>query len=68
MNKFCSFLTAPRLKELAKASVNCLRAEHVVWITALLMFSGVTRSCTSVSFFNAVQYGKKKKKSVKGGK
>lgn len=51
INKFCSFLKAALLKKLAKASVNCLHSEHVVWITSLLMFPGVARPCMGVSFF-----------------
>lgn len=38
-NKFCSFLTAVHLEELTEDSINPLSAEHVVWITSLLMFS-----------------------------
>lgn len=49
-----------------KATVNCLRAEHVVWITSLLMSSGVTQSCTGVSFFSVRR--SEKKEFVRGGK
>lgn len=59
INKFCSFLKAALLEKLAKASVNCLCAAHVVWITSLLMFSGVTRSCTGVSFFSVPRSARK---------
>lgn len=59
INKFCSFLKAALLEKLAKAGVNCLYAEHVVWITSRLIFSGVTRSCTGVSFFSVLRSAKK---------
>lgn len=59
-NKLCSFLTAVHLEELTKDSINSLSAEHVVWITSLLMFSELLSEEWMFNFSMSYTLGKKK--------
>lgn len=66
INKFCSYFKCFTFeKKMAKAGVKFFLAEHVVWITSLLMFSGVNLVMHGCFIFQCSTVGKKE--FVRGG-